>query len=91
MGSRATVTAVNVPFADLIDEDELALALARARPGTQWGGHVSRMLSELPAGEIVRFCDRHGIAKHVLRATYQAFDGFLRLGNRDLEDWLSEP
>jgi len=91
MGTRATVVAVNVPFARMIDEAELARALVGARPGDKWGGQVGRMLSELPAAEIVRFCDHHGIPKASLQATYAAFDAFLRLGNRDLEDWLAEP
>ncbi|RJF94469.1 hypothetical protein D3874_01115 [Oleomonas cavernae] len=91
MGTRATVVAVNVPFARMIDEAELARALVAARPGSVWADHAERFLSELEADEILRFCDAHGVSKTALKATYAAFDADLKLGNRDLEEWLAEP
>ncbi len=91
MGSHATVTAVNVPFRHEIIEAELARAIVEERPGGRWAAHIDRFLSELNAGEILRFCDAHRIPKAALKATYQAFDADLTLGNRDLEEWLAEP
>lgn len=91
MSTHATTVAVNVPFATMISEADLARAIVETRPGGCWTAHVERFLSELEANEILRFCDAHGISKDSLKATYAAFDMDLRLGNRALEEWMAEP
>jgi hypothetical protein len=59
---KVVVTSVNVPFPVKIDASALAAALKGGAVPRQYAGHIARLLEEVPVGDILRFCDRHGIS-----------------------------
>ncbi len=81
---------VNVCWRERISPEQLVACVREPDRWPDWGLHLDRFLSELPAAMSLGFFDRHGITRAEARAALAHCRARYGTRNPELEGWTDE-